>query len=318
MGKIFTPNEIQSQAYPSPGAHTRVAEEIIEFICDWHEDDPDVAPRAAMVHGSVVFGNDNIRSDVDVLAVRGGEGDELDVLTGMGKYIGSLARRTFIPIEISVISEEDIRSRAHPITEDIFFAEHLTVAARSTAYLCGDMGDMLRPLGEYADSEEQQAAADRMSALYVSIKKNEFFKSMTIPDQRVNYYKLQRAVELPSALGRKLVRLAQIRANAAHTNEPIAPTQESEHYTRQAFADGVLALAADCPQWSGPANQLLDLDGEYEEVLQSTLSGESSIDSYTKWVSNAYKVALEQALRLTVSTSFLLQKLGSPAEVASK
>jgi hypothetical protein len=259
-----------------------------------------------MVFGSVALGCAGVRSDLDVLGIIPPGEDEMALSERVARHFAEVSNRWKVLTEGSVITSQDIASRRHPLTEDSLFTEHLLYMARSGKYTVGDPAASLLPLNEFDSAQSQMQAAGSITALYTAIKRKEFFTGLAAESDAPNYHKLQRAFELPTAIGRKLLRLQELREWSVASQQPHALQSSDESYRRIDLAASIkdYLQGTDGEQ---PANWLLGHDQEYSCLLQDTLQGEVAMTDYEDWLGKAYRPAISQALRLTIAASKLAE-----------
>jgi hypothetical protein len=301
MGKVFSPEAIILGDYPEPGAHQAAAQDFVERL----EEENYESGLSGMVFGSVVLGFANVRSDLDGLGIISHGTDEFAIGVRISEHIADVESSWKVPIEASVITDRDIATRRHPVTEDSLFSEHLLQAARCGKYVVGDPEPHLLPLAQFDSAHDQLQSASRIAKLYTAIKRKEFLSSLATGTDTPNYLKLQRAFELPSALGRKLLRLQELTEWAVTNEIPHIPSAGREFYARQSLAEGMAKLLEGTGH-DAQAGWLVTHDGEYAQLLQGTLQGKTTIADYSSWLKAIYRPAIQHALRLAIGASALV------------
>ncbi len=157
---------------------------------------------AGMVYGSTTFGYAGIRSDLDVLGIIPAGTDMSAIHSRVADYIAEVAAKWQVPVEANVISVPDLAERRRRFVRDSLFMEHLVWTARSGKYVVGDVETYLQPHVTYDSARQQWLAAKTATQYYTSWKEAYFLAGSVAVLGRPNYHKLQRAFELPSALGR--------------------------------------------------------------------------------------------------------------------
>jgi predicted nucleotidyltransferase len=279
MGKVFSPEEIESGRIPKPGAHRQAAEYILASLAREQSYD---GIAGVLVYGSTTTGSANVRSDLDVLVSFYNK----EVQSGLQRVqstFQSAEERYHVPVEPHIS-----RVNSYPPYIDPLFAKHLIDTAAQEEWSRGTPVEMLF---------EHTVAAEKLGALalnYIALKSVKMAKGIVNYRGEPDLATLQRAFELPSALGRKIV--PALRENA----DALAPT-----YSRQDLRDSTKELLEELAGetlWGYRNAQLalnhrtLDrLDKEYSTVLAATLAGTVSLEAYDQWIRTNYLEALSLA-----------------------
>ncbi len=92
---------------------------------------------------------------------------------------------------------------------------------------------------------------------------------------------------------------------------------EQEFYARQSLVERVRQLFVDTP-YTTSVDWLATRDSDYTQLLQSTLQGEMTITDYATWLNDAYRPAMQHALRLSVGAFALARRqAGLSKDIAS-
>jgi hypothetical protein len=307
MGKVFSPSAIAAGEYPKPGDHEAAALALTtEFEAENQE-----TGFAGMILGSVASHFSGIRSDLDVLGVIPDDADVSRVQGRVADRIAGVAARWKIPIEAHLMTAGDLAERRPRVMRDLLFIEHLAQVASDGEYVVGELATHLKPLIEYDSAHEQWQAAKRTAENYGLFKAAYFLIGSLASFGKPDYYRLQRAFELPSALGRKLLRLNELTEWANSHDDPDPSYPARGFYARESLAKGVRRLLAGtryepCAAW------LVDHDAEYTKLLQSTMQGDTSIADYEAWLEGVHRPAMRRALALSIGAFLLVRRQPAP------
>jgi hypothetical protein len=320
MGKVFTVNEIANGDIPEVGAHYEAGQHFLGELFDHTPPRNENGrgyfhPRyhavdSVMVYGSTALGLANVRSDLDVL-VNFCESRSLheQPVDECFSIIGSLIRTTQdkykVPVQANILPHMWLwNPLKHNV--DILFAQHLVRVQ--------NMDDPQWSFGFPADGlvhnrDTNNRTPDRIRAFairYTAAKARQMAKALTLYTE-VDHHTLQRALELPSALGRKIVALADA------TKPELAQAFEEVDGRDASFQGFVLAAAS--VEWHrdyGRDTSLLDMlslkqkDEEYSELLDSTISGSTTLEDYQTWLEDQYRPTLQLAYRIAHDWTSLL------------
>lgn len=203
MGIVFSPEAIKDGRIPEPGAHLEAAKEAMQFLKGSAENFEGLA-SGFLIYGSVPAGAATLRSDLDLLVSpyhiesripRAPEGPGATLKR-------NLHEKYFVPLEAHVLPLDIFWAEDHAI--DPLLLDHLLEAQENALYSHN------WPVNRYRDYDSSQLDTRQIAGLihrYASRKLSFFanaeFHCSGEPDLKV----FQRALELPKALGRKLLRL---------------------------------------------------------------------------------------------------------------
>lgn len=183
--------------------------------------------------------------------------------------------------------------------DDAFIAEHLRVAATEPKIhgINPEVFKRMRDIFAELPSGEALQRAQHIFENYFIYKHRTF---LTAPgDPKV----LQRAFELPTAILRKLIRLQTIRDQTYDPANPFRP----EFYPREALAvqSKRIISSSDSDSWGPLSSWLLRHDAEYTALLESTITGNTSIEAYERWLQQVSSEAITTARKLAVAARAL-------------
>ena len=248
MGRVFQFEEAAGGRIPSQ-ADFVVAAEIFDTNC------LEAAERGAIV-GSVVFGSVAIqratrRSDFDCLIVTDGTKDGYASARRIVSYVDWETSRR---VEISAIpySRDTLASGRHEI--DRFFGQHLTGQDRMVRG--EDVADFI--------TYDSTSALDIFNT-YARNKKRRITTGLVSTNPTEEYKSLQRLMELPLAIGRKLVKVVEETQGTAESRLLHTADKDS-------VRDMSLELFADLSLDEIP-RYILELDAHYSKLLAKTATG---------------------------------------------
>jgi predicted nucleotidyltransferase len=312
MGKVFSPEQIKSGDIPEDGAHEKAGRYVLESLFDppglWvpinetrRQLNYDVMQRvsginAGMVYGSTALGSANVRSDLDVLVTY--YTNHPQVLTTMREVFEETQKRFKVPVEHHIVPVVSLLSPLEH-TIDPLFAKHLfeIQAQDEPRWSYNWPVDGLR-WGDAVDEQQVRALAIR----YCSAKRRQLVNGTVDYRGNPNYAVMQRALELPAAIGRKV----------------LAATDGQDKVDQQLLQDKSEMMGTLLDRYNSsrisymgePDKSLADLselDFEYDDLLASTIGGETALKDYSEWTDVNYLRALELGAHVATSWVEILQ-----------
>ncbi len=311
MGKVFTAEEIGAGHIPEPGAHLKAAQFIVQqLFYDQLAFNPggnlffESGISSGMVYGSTVHGTANIRSDLDILIIHHPDWTEtLDVVHDVFQQVEN---QYHVPIEANIISAEDALSNNNTI--DPVFLSYLKEAEANPEFSWGwPVTDFL---GLQVPKYNQMDLA-RVVRRYIGAKSSSFGKALA-SDTELDAHKIQRALELPKNLGRKVLSMFDSSFSAVTASTEDIMTGLDSFITDRKFTfdseskkQAILRL-----------RYLLQEDEKYSELLKQTINGEKSLDEYQQWIDLNKRLLIKQAVRacdpIASSIDLFVRELESP------
>ena len=311
MGRVFSPEQIQNSEVPEIGAHQEAAREILNKLFDdveaenagrrLHLFDPNGSGvKSAMVYGSTAYGTSNRRSDLDVLIFY----DPSQSVTALRRIAGVLneaSDRYSVPLEPNILPEGAVNDDREHGMEPLFVQHLIEMSQRANGiWVRHNPANGLQRIADQADKPEIVSA---LAHSYVSNRRNYFAKALVEVGDPINYNALQRALELPSAIGRKAV--------AATMHEDEEPLDLSSRLSMEARAeDALLRFLTDSAadkEIASAHKRLYAMDRQYTKILERTMSGEIELDDYESWVKARAANAMEWALMLSQKWTEILR-----------
>lgn len=280
MGKVFTSEEIRVGAIPEPGAHLEAAEYVVDQLFYGQKafsDDPwawlEPKISSGMVHGSVTHGTANVRSDLDVVLIY--HSDRAEVLDTVQDVFVEVADKFKVPIEANVMTLTNALNKNHHI--DPLFLRYLRQAQDNPKFSWEWPSDCLG-IG-FTQHDFHPIALARTVQRYVGAKSDGFSRALALEDLR-DEHALQRALELPKNLGRKVLGMVDPEFDVREATTSDVQQGVSEFVAKRAFVHD-----------ENYGQDILDTlrclsnrDAEYDEVLQATIIGEMSPEHYRAWL----------------------------------
>jgi hypothetical protein len=259
----------------------------------------------AMVYGSVALQDHTRRSDLDMLAV---VPDATEAKDGpaLARAIVRLQATGHVAIEPVILSNSAVKAGSHPAITDLLFTEHLRAMEQDNPYVIGHPTIHMRSL-EHCSSDVagQLKAARAMTARYVEHKKHTSITAQSDGDVPVTKA-LQRSLELPSSLARKMVRVAQLeqlRRGGGWDLDELPLTNTASRYNLEEM---VYAVAPADSHWGEHAGRLIEQNRGYTDLLESTITGQTSVDAYDAWLQQTTPDALQHSYQLAIAAGDIL------------
>ena len=283
MGVIYTPEQLSSGRIPDETAHRRAGRFIIERFSDLHAEAPDF--RGGMIYGSAHF-NPTIRSDLDILTVLDPSvsPQTIDQILAIYREVGQ--QFSVQPEANTLLLNE--KSSWHDHKLDALFGVHLEAILRDNPESA--VGDFRHLLKFDELSPEKALAIVHEYAVY---KERRFVKSLTHTGEGIDYARLQRAFELPSALGRKAIAAFSINARVdyAQLGRDRLSTECLDILSTQTLNENAHLAHT----------QLATNDATYTQLLHDTLVGDVSLDDYEGWLADVSRPAIHNARVLSTA-----------------
>lgn len=310
MGKIYSPEEVASGWIPEIGSHEQAARFIMDelikpelindiVLADGYVSTP--YAESGMVYGSVAMGAANRRSDLDVL-LNYHDNEAGLVLPRIASVLQSAEEQFKVHPEANIYPVGVLGDpRQHTI--DALFAEHLIAiqAQDEPRWSYNWPVDSLIVSDYRVDFEDK----DRIRAIalrYVSAKATQFARAIVGYRDKPDYRVLQRALELPTALGRKIL--------AATYDYEIGDEVISGDRRR---VREMLFERLEMIDWPGvsehgiePLARLEACNEDYTELLERAISGDVKIEEYAGWINERVPEAYLLAYRATGMWSEIL------------
>lgn len=305
MGRVYSPKDVMLERVPEIGAHEQAARFIMTELIEAHdsyvlnnpvtpeEPGPPFGIDSGMIYGSVAMGSANRRSDLDVL-INYADNHAESILPHIGSVFRQVEERFGVFIEPNLLPVGALfDSRQHSI--DPLFAEHLiAVQQQKEPRWSYNWPVNALMLSEQRLDPEDQERTRAIALRYVRAKSTLFVRAWVGHREGagLNLHALQRALELPTALGRKILAAT---CDGEISDELISGNRAG---VRQMLFERLETI-----DWPGvtetgmePMTRLQAHDEEYSELLEGAINGNVSIKDYEAWiraqVPNAYFLAL--------------------------
>lgn len=289
MGKVFTPEEVMFGQIPQEGDHLRAA----EFVMDYLFRAPVSGIEGGLIYGSVADGRSNVRSDIDFLVLY--DPEHTACLDSVAGAIKSAEGNFLVPFELTALSAEDVEQGFH--TVDPLFLRHLLRAEQSGKFCYGEPATALdATVATHNASREHILHTIRA---YCAQKTAKLAKGVA-NERYVDAHLLQRALEVPKNLGRKVLMLTRPDTSVLTGNEI---TESFAHILRLLQPDeGTFESGVG---WS--LGRVAQFDHDYTQLLRLTIDEPAEmIDAYTAWLEQHKHTIARLALDICQETSYAL------------
>lgn len=304
MGVIFSPENVRDGAIPKPGAHDLAGQFILRALHEGiNEKDPSFlygtdayrpflehSIDGAMIYGSTALGYATIRSDVDVFVAFNDYAPE-NALPHINDVISHAEAKYDVPVETNVLGRNAMGS---PLRHNIdpYFAEHLNTIQENEEWSWG------WPVQGLRTRELSKPIVQKLALRYISTKARQYVRAFNAYRGQPDLAAMQRALELPSAIGRKAIPAFSVGDGMGIDAGNKRNLAEATFQQFTALTAERMGLFAD-PAGPEEFEKLYQLDGEYDALLAATLGGNTSISEYEEWIKNHYQAALMRAFKVS-------------------
>jgi hypothetical protein len=293
MGVVYSPEEVALGHVAKPGDHQALGRLLLSAAAESRY------IQAGIIYGSSVFGTAGIRSDVDYLAIYDND-DALKAFAALRE-----AKQCAVQRGIYAVAEEHWEPETpfvKPGQVDKQYLAHFTSVARKfPSWLVND------PVSYIDQTPLSKGDLLFSTRQYVSAKTAKFTK--TACDLSPDYHDIQRALELPVAIARKvmLVMRPYYDSMAETENKKAMATLSHAILTHSKIAQ----IEYSC-QASHSQERLLYFDQEYSSVLKQAVyevSLRKNTNGYEKWLGGHTREILDQAFLLSTSWQRILDSI---------
>lgn len=299
MGRVFTTEQIAYGEVPKRGAQQEAGQFLLHEL-----EETGIPIEGAMVYGSTTA-NPNARSDVDMLiTTRLNDGE---TLTAIRTLLEQAEHRYRAPVEAQVLPSEGL---IHPLQHSIdpLFAEQLIAAANNKRWVVG------YPIDRLNHFELTDRRLRNIGIQYSSAKAKKFTKAILEFRGEIDYHTLQRALEVPAALGRKVLPATEaFRTDAEDEyvveNKPTmirATEKRIDRLYRSLGSYSGRGILSDNPSSTYAA--LVQRDYDYNVTLREAIHGGITLDDYSDWLRGNYLSTLELAREVSADAAELVRR----------
>jgi predicted nucleotidyltransferase len=297
MGRVYTTEQVFETGLPNPGAHEHAADELIKRIAD------DGEVSGAMIYGSTAQGRATLRSDVDVL-VTYPSGEAAGILPHLRYIFKSVESAHHVVVEPHAIDSQSI---ANPVRHNIdpLFAKELWNAWRQGAWVFGD------PLGNLKTFELTDKRVRTTAMAYASAKERQFTKSLLAFDGHADNMAMQRALELPAAIGRKVIAATNV---LGEVDYDVVDKAQMRSLTKQRLKK-LFEFSTGQIDWTGspdPVKNLEELekiDERYDKILKAADNTWMTSAAYQDWLDSHYESTVSLARSYAYDWSELIRQI---------
>ncbi|HEU4967055.1 MAG TPA: nucleotidyltransferase domain-containing protein [Candidatus Saccharimonadales bacterium] len=275
MARILTPEEISQGHIPDSSAPYHAARYIVEHAIIEGES---YGVASGMVFGSVAMGTADRLSDVDVLFTYGST-QARTALPLIGRVIRKASVQYDVPIEELAYAEGTLTPRHRGI--DPFLAGHWAEIERRYPEQWCFRSPLKDWVYDVSASGEQADGVRTIILRYLTTKMDIYGYGMMKQD-RPDYRKMQKALELPRSLGRKM--LALINADDDFHMRASFEKDWTQSETRRWLA----SLGAPARPALVQFDHLIHSRAYYDECLTDVLEGAISVEQYGGWLRDNY------------------------------
>jgi predicted nucleotidyltransferase len=306
MGRVYTPEEVADGAIPKRGAHELAGREILRDIEAYGE------THGALIYGSTADGRATMRSDLDVF-VSFPSLDSDKTLVELQGIFAAIEAKYKVFVEPHALDSDSL---SNPLRHSIdpLFAEELQRSALAFHHQRWVTGWPIRDLRTF---EATPRRIRSVAMQYSSSKAKQFGRAILSYRGQLDTTTLQRALELPAAVGRKVIpATAVIGEYELDTTDKRDMTRETQRRLkilsgvamgtfRDEFNGGWLGSADPV----GTFEALARLNHEYSTVLFEAYHGGISVDTYREWLDKNYLRAIQLARTTAFDWSEIMNKL---------
>ena len=290
MGVVYSGEDLRNGSIPQDGAHIHAAQLVLDRVgsLEW-------VPMV-LVHGSVPEGRSNRRSDLDVL-VTVGYGDTLThfphSVSKVRQALEEIQDATKVHIEANIWPENEPVLARRQRMYDMLYSWHLRDSFRDARGLRGEPDQLTLIVANSLPSNDTDAIRD-VAQNYVIYKQGGFTNApLSYADgEPRSLAALQRGLELPKAIGRKLAQLiASCEGREVSGNNFVFDASLLDEPTQTAL----MATA--------------EIDKSYSELLESYYGSglenlsDRDIAEYVAWIESIYGKVIANGLVATAGLS---------------
>lgn len=253
--------------------------------------------EAGLVYGSTVDGpGPNIRSDVDILAIhRPGSEYENEAQRIMRQVVEQAESTYKVCIEPQLYTAGRVAECADPL-----YAEHILDMGKRQRQWC--INDATKEFTDCILKPEDKTGRLLHGVRYLYTKAAEFERAINEYVGFAEYSVLQRAFELPSAIGRKILPATVLKGEKL---PPISDKAGMRALVEKRTSGRFDSSQATC--LIDDQRQLQKLDTAYSNLLVDTLKRITSLTTYDSWLEDNYHPACERAERIARSWAVNLE-----------
>lgn len=291
MGKVYSPEALATGDYPqSVDAHAKAAEMAIAHLGELGG-----VVIGACVYGSVAMRFPSRRSDLDLLVTYDDTSTSAGGLLAIGEVLERVHSETHVVPEPKIVGLAEVRSGTYDFAHDFLYVDHLRRMALESPYRFGDAAEGMTAMSDLPEGQRLKTGVNTF-ARYIAAKREKIFEALNDGSGGLPLKTLQRVMELPSAYGRKLQEIEQIRDCGGVSDR-------NDAYRRQALHGRLFEIVDGHTDIVEAAGWLAGVDAAYTSLLEGVVAGpvgRRAIVDYRSWLDSMSRPALLQALSLTV------------------
>lgn len=285
MGVVYTPEQLRDGKVPEPGAQQRAGRFVLEHFESFIDDDP--ALQSGMIYGSTVT-QPTRRSDLDILTVFDSDSVTPHSLDRLRALYRVAENHFHVHTESNVLLLND---RSNPADHQLDTLIGIGLVQSSEEFPQWLVG---KPIGNLPLEELTQEKALLVAQNHAAHKERRFLKSLVHPaESPMDYKALQRALELPSTLGRKAICALEYSPG----QPPFIPNREWS----LEIAETLLSKNDQNAVGLTAHRELASRDMEYSSLLEGVVGGNTPLLRYERWFGQNYRHILHSARTLATA-----------------
>ena len=289
MGVVYATSDFERGHIPRDGDHLRAATAVLELVGALEE------TELTVVHGSVRDGRSTVRSDLDVLVTYQPDSPakEPSLVRKINGILDEIGTDTHVKIEANLWPADESVAARRERMYDLLFSRHLAVNMQDPQWVIGtpDQG-----IVDIAAASHDASALRGVVLNYTTYKHSGFTKApreYTETDRALAA--LQRALELPKSLDRKV---SQLLGEEESFDGEALIGMGMKHHTMAALL------------------MLRHMDGDYTGLLTMALREfgqgvptEEMTQEHRAWLATYYPVAIDSGLVASSGFSRFVEQL---------
>ncbi len=292
MGKVYTPEQVSANQVPILGAHEKAATQILD---DLKSSPITTEASNALIFGSTATGKADQRSDLDLLVTYQADSNAIQALLDeVATIIDEAAIRYGVVPEFKALPKDRVTTGGYEdgggtYRTDPLLAAHLIQIHEQYPHMSHN-----NPIEELEDialdlynlheaTPEQKLLIARLAVEYTEGKRDMFeddYAHSLVTNPERYYNSMQRALEAPKAMGRKV--LAQL---SADSNGPFTYDVTNKSEMQQLLQDAAMDKIGlkKGSELADAQARLITFDAEYLEILlEAVKTGE--VNQYQEWI----------------------------------
>lgn len=302
MATVFSPEAIAQGHYPHEGDQQLAREMFLHGLGELALAGYGVE---GLVYGSATRTSSGYAEEIAPAVAARGDLDAIvrlaadpsdDLVKRLNALQASVIAATHVPVDRRTVTDVEVGKVPATLFGDHLFVEHLILALHNDANVIGQPMRGIPSIMNLPRSERVQRAAE-IAFGYLVHKTDTFTKALdaVLAEGGLDIHAMQRALELPVSLWRKVGRVMQLGGLIDGDVAALLDRRTAE------MAVGSLRMTSGHVhdrRWNA-AMRLIELNAEYNRVLAATIRGTMTVEAYRGWLVRNQVERLQQAERLT-------------------